>query len=199
MNKLTIPSILAATVLIAGIFAFMPVEKASTVHVGIGDKIDDLSTELSDVSTELSDVVNELSDVSSFRTEMVTDMDQDEGDTYTLACNDGYVVLGIVVSMAGVDENEANTVNNDLTLMAAGDEVTLTSNGNDGMFDTTDRQSLITDNIALLADETVVLTSGTETVGDDDGNEETVVGISLLTSKDAMCTLIHAAASTNGN
>ena len=36
MNKLTIPSILAATVLIAGIFAFMPVEKASTVHTGIG-------------------------------------------------------------------------------------------------------------------------------------------------------------------
>jgi len=32
MNKLTIPAILAATVLVAGIFAFMPVEQASTVH-----------------------------------------------------------------------------------------------------------------------------------------------------------------------
>ena len=29
-------SILAATVLIAGIFAFMPVEKTSTVHTSIG-------------------------------------------------------------------------------------------------------------------------------------------------------------------
>ena len=32
MNKFVIPSILTAIVLIAGIFAFMPVEKASTVH-----------------------------------------------------------------------------------------------------------------------------------------------------------------------
>ena len=32
MNKLAIPAILAATVLVAGIFAFMPVEQASTVH-----------------------------------------------------------------------------------------------------------------------------------------------------------------------
>jgi hypothetical protein len=32
MNKLVIPSILAATVLIAASFAIMPVEKASTVH-----------------------------------------------------------------------------------------------------------------------------------------------------------------------
>ena len=32
MNKLAIPAILAATVLVAGIFAFMPVQQASTVH-----------------------------------------------------------------------------------------------------------------------------------------------------------------------
>jgi len=32
MNKFTIPAILVVTVLVAGIFAFMPVEKASTVH-----------------------------------------------------------------------------------------------------------------------------------------------------------------------
>jgi len=35
MNKLTIPTILAATVMIAGMFAFMPVEQASTVHTTI--------------------------------------------------------------------------------------------------------------------------------------------------------------------
>ena len=32
MNKLMIPAILAVTVMVAGIFAFMPVEQASTVH-----------------------------------------------------------------------------------------------------------------------------------------------------------------------
>ena len=35
MNKLTIPTILIATVLITGIFAFMPIEKATTVHTTI--------------------------------------------------------------------------------------------------------------------------------------------------------------------
>ena len=39
MNRLAIPGILAATVLIAGIFVFMPVEKAGTVHTGLGDRI----------------------------------------------------------------------------------------------------------------------------------------------------------------
>jgi len=32
MNKITIPIILAVTVMVAGMFAFMPVEQASTVH-----------------------------------------------------------------------------------------------------------------------------------------------------------------------
>ena len=32
MNRLTIPAILVATVMVAGIFAFMPVQQASTVH-----------------------------------------------------------------------------------------------------------------------------------------------------------------------
>ena len=32
MNKLAIPAILVATVMVAGMFAFMPVEQASTVH-----------------------------------------------------------------------------------------------------------------------------------------------------------------------
>ena len=62
------------------------------------------------------------------------------------------------------------------------------------MFDDAGRQSLITDNIVLLADETIVLTAGAET--DDDENEETVVGISLLTSTDATCTLMHTEATT---
>jgi hypothetical protein len=35
MNKLIIPAILTATVLVAGMFAFMPIQKASTVHSGL--------------------------------------------------------------------------------------------------------------------------------------------------------------------
>jgi len=39
MNKLTIPVILVATVMVAGAFAFMPVEQASTVHTTIIDSV----------------------------------------------------------------------------------------------------------------------------------------------------------------
>ena len=44
MKKLAIPAILAATVLVAGMFAFMPVQKASTVHTTILGGIRDTKT-----------------------------------------------------------------------------------------------------------------------------------------------------------
>lgn len=40
LNKFIIPAALVATVVIAGIFAFMPVEKASTVHGSLTTTID---------------------------------------------------------------------------------------------------------------------------------------------------------------
>ena len=43
VRKLAIPAILAATVLVAGIFAFMPIEQASTIHTTV---IDDLQTQV---------------------------------------------------------------------------------------------------------------------------------------------------------
>ena len=42
MNKIVIPAILAATVLVAGMFALMPVQKASTVHTSITAAVTDL-------------------------------------------------------------------------------------------------------------------------------------------------------------
>ena len=42
MNKIVIPAILAATVLVAGMFAMMPVQKASTVHTSITAAVSDL-------------------------------------------------------------------------------------------------------------------------------------------------------------
>ena len=40
MNKYVIPAILGAVVLMAGMFAFMPVQKAATVHSGLSSEID---------------------------------------------------------------------------------------------------------------------------------------------------------------
>ena len=48
MNKLAIPAILTATIMVAGIFAFMPVEQASTVHTtAIGTIVDVVDTDAS--------------------------------------------------------------------------------------------------------------------------------------------------------
>ena len=84
MNKLAIPGILAATVLIAGIFAFMPVEKASTVHLGLGDKMDDLQTDVSDIKTNV-DLIK--TNAKYFRAEVLTDEDPGVADTYMLTCD----------------------------------------------------------------------------------------------------------------
>jgi len=40
LNKFLIPAALIATIVIAGIFAFMPIEKASTVHGSIDTNVD---------------------------------------------------------------------------------------------------------------------------------------------------------------
>ena len=53
MNKLAIPAILAATVLVAGIFAFSPVEQASTVHLTISSDISGAPTTVTDTVTTL--------------------------------------------------------------------------------------------------------------------------------------------------
>ena len=51
MNKYTIPTILTVTVLLAGMFTFMPVEKASTVHTTIIDSLDGLDVHVFVTST----------------------------------------------------------------------------------------------------------------------------------------------------
>jgi hypothetical protein len=42
MNKVVIPAILGAVVLVAGMFAMMPVQQAQTVHTFLGGEIQDL-------------------------------------------------------------------------------------------------------------------------------------------------------------
>ena len=77
MNKLTIPVILSVTVLIAGVFAFMPVEQASTVHASEN---------------------NPLGVVTTLSLEKTLDGEgAGEGDdvTWTLTADTDLVVLGI--------------------------------------------------------------------------------------------------------
>ena len=57
MIKLTIPVILAATIVVAGLFAFAPVEQASTVHETVATSISGAPTVVSETvsSFDLSD------------------------------------------------------------------------------------------------------------------------------------------------
>ncbi len=90
MNKLTIPGILAATVLIAGIFALMPVEKAGTVHTGLGEKLTAIQTDVGNVDK-----------ATGFRILSDANPDIDGGDKWTIGCNADYIVTGIAINMSG--------------------------------------------------------------------------------------------------
>ncbi len=64
MNKLVIPSILTAAVLVAATFAFMPIQKASTIHttllanrvVSVTYKLDGLTSDTAGVKAVVLDV-----------------------------------------------------------------------------------------------------------------------------------------------
>ena len=67
MNKLTIPAILVATVMVAGAFAFMPVQQASTVHTTITNNINTLTigtTAFNDVAAnaDVGDIAQDVAD-----------------------------------------------------------------------------------------------------------------------------------------
>jgi len=56
MNKLLIPTILTATLVVAGIFAFMPIEQASTVHTTITAQLVTTATATVDLDALVADV-----------------------------------------------------------------------------------------------------------------------------------------------
>jgi len=60
MNKIVFPALLAATVMVAGAFAFMPVEQASTVHLGIETNLDQLIQVASDSANNLDNAPETL-------------------------------------------------------------------------------------------------------------------------------------------
>ena len=76
MHKTVVPAILISTILIAGVFAFIPIQKASAVHFQI---IDAINAALGDITFDLSgihswitgghdDLSNEIDDVHSWVT-----------------------------------------------------------------------------------------------------------------------------------
>ena len=110
MNRLVIPSILAATVLIAGIFVFMPVQKASTVHTGLSG----LSEDLVAVTVADTDLVIECPTASRGCHILEVFIDEDEAGANDLD-------LGAVTATI---DGEAVTVVADLATLV--DDITFT-------------------------------------------------------------------------
>jgi hypothetical protein len=82
MKKVVIPTILAATILVAGMFAMMPVQKAATIHsTGAGNQILEL-----------------------------TDADHDAGDVYTIDCTSAAQLLAVNIFTAGTLSDEDVTL-----------------------------------------------------------------------------------------
>ena len=78
MKKVVIPTILAATILVAGAFAMMPVQKAATIH-----------------SSGAGNIILEL-----------TDANVNAADVYTVNCDTNAQVVGITATLAGTITDE---------------------------------------------------------------------------------------------
>ena len=59
MNKIVIPALLVSTVMVAGMFAFMPVEQANTVHTTITDaiNIEDIFADIDTAASTNNDAI----------------------------------------------------------------------------------------------------------------------------------------------
>ena len=86
MIKYTIPTILSVTVLVTAIFAFMPVQEASTIHTTID-------------ATQLT---------LQFVQKRTTDADIDPGEEITLDCDQPFEVMGFSLDEGtGIEASEA--------------------------------------------------------------------------------------------
>ncbi len=174
MNKLAIPGILAATLLIAGIFALMPVERASTVHTGLEAKIDTLQEELESKIISLSVLEH-------------TDEDQDDGDRYVIDCTTGFVVTKVIVSMKGtlnenslhvlVGENRINEEDEDIVFNSPNKVISYAPNST-GVIYPENIVAPATDDVILAASET-----------NDDDDEKAVILLAVQASSGGTCTL----------
>ena len=82
MHKLTIPTILVATIMVAGIFAFIPAQQASTVH-----------------TTAI---------IPFLQPQLFIDIEADleAADAFVLDCDAAYTVIGITAEITGTVTDE---------------------------------------------------------------------------------------------
>ncbi|MBM3896615.1 MAG: hypothetical protein FJ360_02580 [Thaumarchaeota archaeon] len=93
MNKFLIPAALVATVVIAGIFAFMPVEKASTVHGNLAS-----STDVTTINTNVDSEADNLDRSVTFsKNYSLFESDSNAGVVLVLVDDDATDTTGRIV------------------------------------------------------------------------------------------------------
>jgi len=134
MNKLTIPAILVATVMVAGIFAFMPVQEASTVHTTI----------LADTPT-LKISANTKNQVSAVAT------------TYTWTSTQPMKIIGLIADEAAQTTHTTTVI----TIIEVNTETIATA---DATFTTASTVAAASDYFINVKDEYIGSIAGTPTV-----------------------------------
>jgi len=94
LNKLVIPAILVATVMVAGMFAFVPVQQASTVHDNV------ITTLQGDGGLDLDDIQSGTMVLQKVSAD-ADGLDLDDGDDIRVDCNVPFTIVGLWV---GEDE-----------------------------------------------------------------------------------------------
>ena len=100
-NKLLIPGVLAAMVLVVGVFAFMPVQQANTVHFQIVDAI------LGEPPVTNQDIAEELKD----KIKLMVATDEEELEVGDFVESVGFVD-GFNIFVEALDENKENVIFN---------------------------------------------------------------------------------------
>ena len=206
MNNKAIPTLLIATIMIAGAFAFMPVQEASTVHTGattilgtnglsvlaVADDSIDAGAIATDAigSDELAAtaVVEIQTTLTEITTQLFTDADLTEAtDIYTMTCTGDSIVLFARAQQLPA----ADGTTTDLTVAFG-----TTSSGAAGILAAADADAAISlavvTNVPLLAGEVMTMTTGGTADADDTASSFKIIASTLHNSA-TTCTITETA------
>jgi len=156
LNKVVIPAILTVVVLIAGVFAFMPIDEAATVHTTITSDLAAKVFELGAISAG-SLGAGEVFTIDCTAAYRVVGLNFDftaagtfVGDSLAVAVGGDMLHNGTSLAVGGIDAlhgtSIASTAGDDVTI-----EITLgTDNGNEGIDNA--RASIVTSGTCTFVD-----------------------------------------------
>jgi len=149
MNKLVLPTILTAIVMVAGIFAFIPVEQASTIHntvLNVG--IDDLVDATDQNANNLNDDVEIIATAANAGIACVTITVRDDAGGNPDPAVD-IIIDGITVASPNPGDG-LDTVVDECAAISAGGTVSFDQQGADSV----DGGNTISGEVVILADDT---------------------------------------------